>query len=64
MHPDESTKNPGRCDGIHDFSLEYYVDDRHSPTEITISSTESIGSLATEWITADIDDAVPFESIP
>lgn len=64
MSSSESTDRPTRSAGFHDFDLAYYVDDRNSPSEVTITATESTGALATEWITADIEDAVSFESIP
>lgn len=45
------------------FEFEYYFDDHESPTTITICSTESSGSLATEWISIRASHAYPLEAI-
>lgn len=64
MESNNSTAKGDRSAGFPDFDLEYYVDDHDSPTEVTITAVGSADSLATEWITADVADAVPVESIP
>lgn len=45
------------------FELEYYLDDNDAPSTIIVCSTESAGSIATEWITIDIAHAVPVEDV-
>lgn len=45
------------------FDLEYYIDQEASPVEVTVCSTETVGTIATEWITVDLEHAIPVEDI-
>lgn len=45
------------------FELEYFLDDDEAPTTMTVCSAENPGSIATEWITIDIRQAVPLEQV-
>lgn len=45
------------------FRLEFYYDDQEYPTEVTVCSATDRGTLATHWITIDIDHAVPLDDI-
>lgn len=51
---------------LHDYpeyDAEYHVDDPESPTTVTIHPASRVGDLATEWISCDIDHAIPMECI-
>lgn len=44
------------------FDLEYLYDDDESPTEVTVF-VDDPAALSTNWITADVDHAVPLDEV-
>lgn len=45
------------------FELDYLFDDRDRPTEVTVFPAEDTFDISTNWITIDIDHAVPLDRI-
>lgn len=45
------------------FDLDYLFDDRDHPTEVTVFPAEDTFDISTNWITIDIDHAVPLDRI-
>lgn len=44
-----------------EFELSYLLDDSDDPREVTLFPGEGTDDLATEWLSADVDTAVPIE---
>ncbi|WP_435194946.1 hypothetical protein [Natronomonas sp. EA1] len=57
-----NTRTPSNADVPH-FDLVCALDDTDSPTEVTVFARDSLETLATEWITIDVDHAVPVDEI-
>lgn len=45
-----------------EFALDFLVDDEVEPSELTIFSPEG-DDITTQWITVEIDAAVPIEAV-
>lgn len=45
------------------FELDFMVDDEEDPTELTIFSPRG-DDITTQWITVDLNTAVPIQAIP
>lgn len=45
------------------FGLSYLFDDEKRPSEVTLYPESSEADFMTEWLTADVADAVPLEDV-
>ncbi|MFC6724566.1 hypothetical protein ACFQE1_09305 [Halobium palmae] len=63
-----SITDPSRSDDAESvafpsFELEYAFDDASEPTEVTLFSTSGEDDPVTNWLTVDVDHAVPLEEV-
>lgn len=45
------------------FSLSYLYDDEVRPTEVTLFPESAEADLVTQWLTVDVESAIPLEDV-
>lgn len=51
-------------DDFPSFDLGCLFDDRDDPSEVTVYPGSNAHDISTNWITMDLDHAVPLEDVP
>lgn len=56
-------RTPTGADRLPEFNLDYLFDDSDDPTEVTVFPADERRDLSTNWITIDVESAVPLDRI-